>query len=151
MTDPAEIYPLLEDAVRWCSREASRSPKDAAILEAVRRRLLLRQTILQAIQRPVDAQSKTASKYWSLCETLIGDIQETSSFGNEPDGAVSPKLQRKLASTAPPRPVNTLNTDLAFPVAKQLYKDCREIVTILQAQSTADLMVSLIQIYEYMP
>ncbi|KAJ3525301.1 hypothetical protein NM208_g11699 [Fusarium decemcellulare] len=102
------------------------------IREALDRRLQLRSLFLEATQCPQHMREPDmARKPWLEALELLTDIKASHSLGRVVDEAFSAKLQRKLASTMPPRPIVQLEFDDAFGHLTRLFKDGAELVDVL--------------------
>lgn len=69
---------------------------------------------------------------WALLVKLFPEFKETHSLGSPVEPAFSAKLQRKLASTIPPRPVIQLSFEKAYQDFAQLHADVQEAFLVLQ-------------------
>jgi hypothetical protein len=65
-------------------------------------------------------------QYWLPVNSTLQSIHSTHSLGTPVPTAFSPKIQRKLASTVPPRPIVELEFKDAYDKWKQLSIDCEE-------------------------
>ncbi|KAK7415529.1 N-alpha-acetyltransferase, non-catalitic subunit [Neonectria magnoliae] len=72
-----------------------------------------------------------ARKPWKEAVALLPDIKASHELGKPVDEAFSAKLQRKLASTMPPRPIVQIGFEDAFSNLSQLFKDGAELVDVL--------------------
>ncbi|KAI5800268.1 Mak10 subunit, NatC N-terminal acetyltransferase-domain-containing protein [Peziza echinospora] len=77
---------------------------------------------------------------WEECSRLTDVITETTSLGKPVVEAFSTYVQRKLATTVPPRPEIQLPFDEATKNLKRTCKDMSEIVNILHYISPANTM-----------
>lgn len=74
--------------------------------------------------------------------------QKTHDLGTVVPGAFSTKLQRRLASTVPPRPMVTVSMDQAWSFWHQMLDDCKDVFSVHQATHSQDL-VTAYQIFAY--
>ncbi|KAF2688921.1 amino-acid N-acetyltransferas-like protein subunit Mak10 [Lentithecium fluviatile CBS 122367] len=95
-----------------------------ALRKAITTRLDFRKSFLTALD--LDLPLDNLSRYWAPILSSITTIKNTHALGTPVPSSFSTKIQRKLASTVPPRPI----VDLAFADAlaklTQLCTDCEE-------------------------
>ncbi|KAF7559885.1 hypothetical protein G7046_g4265 [Stylonectria norvegica] len=102
------------------------------IRHALNRRLDLRIAFLDAAECPQHMkQPALAKKPWEEALRILPDIKASHSLGKAVDESFSTKLQRKLASTMPPRPIVQLSFDEAFGHLSALFKDGFELIDVL--------------------
>ncbi|EEY19272.1 conserved hypothetical protein [Verticillium alfalfae VaMs.102] len=109
----------------------TRVPTD--IIRALNDRLLLRHSFLAA----TDAiQYRTAPDLirapWKESLVMVQGLQSSHALAKHVPDAFSAKLQRKLASTMPPRPIVQLSFDDAFGHIKRLFEDGVEVIDVLE-------------------
>ncbi|ROT43301.1 Mak10-domain-containing protein [Sodiomyces alkalinus F11] len=114
------------------------------VTDALRHRLLLRHTLLGAVdslQERNDPSFVRASWQRPCREALsnVGRIKETHALGRPVPAAFSAKLQRRLASTMPPRPIVHLSFDDAFGHLLRLLKDGIETANVLDYHDSQSL------------
>ena len=73
---------------------------------------------------------------------LFNQIQSTHHLGVEVMEAFSTKLQRRLASTVPPRPMVTVSMDEVWTFWHQMLYDCQNIFSIHDAGHSHDLLTA---------
>jgi hypothetical protein len=78
---------------------------------------------------------------WEEAIALLPQIISTHALGKPVEDAFSTKLQRKLASTMPPRPIVQLKFDDAFSHLSRLFKDGREVIGVLNYTDSQCLQV----------
>ncbi|KAM0196808.1 hypothetical protein ACHAPA_007335 [Fusarium lateritium] len=102
------------------------------IREALDQRLQLRSVFLEATECPKHVkQPNVARKPWLDGLEILPHIKSSHGLGRPVDDAFSVKLQRKLASTMPPRPIVQLDFDDAFVHLTRLFKDGAELIDVL--------------------
>ena len=78
--------------------------KEKKFAKAIRDRLNLREQLLIAVN--TETVLKTRNRFqWRLCSQLTGSLLEYHRLGTKVQDAFSIKLQRKIATTMPPRPI----------------------------------------------
>ncbi|KAM0276888.1 hypothetical protein ACHAQH_006306 [Verticillium albo-atrum] len=104
----------------------------ADMIKALNDRLLLRYTFLAAIDA---IQYRTAPDLirgpWKESLNMVQALQSSHALAKDVPEAFSAKLQRKLASTMPPRPIVQLSFDDAFVHVKRLFQDGVEVIDVL--------------------
>ncbi|KAF2280481.1 amino-acid N-acetyltransferas-like protein subunit Mak10 [Westerdykella ornata] len=96
---------------------------------AITGRLLFRKAFLLALD--LDCPLPHSSSTWPPVLSLLPSISTTHQLSVPVPGAFSNKIQRRLASTVPPRPVVELAFSDAFTHLKQLCHDCEEATRVL--------------------
>ena len=122
------------------SLKGSSVPDDVA--DALISRLYLRSVFLTATESPQYMKEPSKAKApWDEALRILPRIGTTHSLGTAVDDAFSMKLQRKLASTMPPRPIVQLNFDDAFDHLSRLFKDGSEVIGVLDYTDSQCLQV----------
>ncbi|CAM1504209.1 Fc.00g018000.m01.CDS01 [Cosmosporella sp. VM-42] len=102
------------------------------IIQALDRRLELRSIFLDAAECPQHMKDpNSARKPWKEALAIFTSIKKSHSLGKAVDEAFSAKLQRKLASTMPPRPIVQLSFEDCFGHLKRLFEDGLELIDVL--------------------
>ena len=89
-------------------------------------RLEFRKALLVAFSP--DYSMSYLDEYWPPVSSTLPVIETTHNLGRPVPGSFSTKLQRRLASTVPPRPVVELEFKDALEKLVQLCVDCEEAV-----------------------
>lgn len=92
-----------------------------AAVQAISDRIFLRSTLLASLDSVVRGKRKPQ---WSSVPDLISAIRDSTSLGKLVPHAFSQKIQRRLTSTVPPRPIVELSFDEAMKLMNQLCDDC---------------------------
>ncbi|RKF56339.1 N-alpha-acetyltransferase 35, NatC auxiliary subunit [Golovinomyces cichoracearum] len=94
-------------------------------------RLRLRIEFLRAVENAESINIALESKHWINLKSMISELKISAMYGTSVPSAFSEKLQRKLASTVPPRPtVQVLHED-ALNHFERLCLDASAVVEIL--------------------
>ncbi|KAH6900172.1 Mak10 subunit, NatC N-terminal acetyltransferase-domain-containing protein [Thelonectria olida] len=102
------------------------------MVKALDSRLELRYLFLNAIQCPEHMhEPEVARKPWKDAVAIIPDIGNSHKLGKDVDEAFSARLQRKLASTMPPRPIVQIGFEDAFGHLTRLFQDGSELIDVL--------------------
>ncbi|OAA43854.1 Mak10 subunit, NatC N(alpha)-terminal acetyltransferase [Metarhizium rileyi] len=103
-----------------------------SIAEALTSRLDMRHIFLDATESPRHVKDPSRAKLpWEKAIDVLPRIASTHCFAKPVEDAFSTKLQRKLASTMPPRPIVQLKFDEAFEHLSRLLKDGLEVISVL--------------------
>lgn len=139
--DDAAIQRLLGEALEVV--EANKETVSEEVATALFARLKLRESFLTAIhfteQRTNSDSLKTP---WIKMEELLQTIKETHPLQTPVPEAFSTKIQRKLASTMPPRPIVQLSFEDTYGHLKRLFGDGREVNDVLNYTNSQTLLVS---------
>lgn len=115
----------LELAMKFIKTEQA-SCISAELKSALVVRLEFRKALLIALSP--DYSMSYLDKYWPPVSGTLPVIETTHNLGRPVPGSFSTKLQRRLASTVPPRPVVELEFKDALERLVQLCVDCEEAV-----------------------
>jgi len=117
------------------------TPLSSAIKMALKSRLSFRAQFLTEISRSIEDLVQGKSN-WDGCISLLSTIGITRNQGIPVPEAFSTSVQRKLASTVPPRPLVVTPFEEAFTILSRLCKDAKEILKVLEYKGATDLVVS---------
>ncbi|KAH6642587.1 amino-acid N-acetyltransferas-like protein subunit Mak10 [Boeremia exigua] len=95
-----------------------------ALRSAIISRLKLRQDYLRALD--LDHPLEQMSSSWSPVLSGMTTVKATHQLGQSVPGAFSTKMQRRLASTVPPRPIVEFEFKDALDLLQHLCVDCEE-------------------------
>ncbi|KAL7795191.1 Mak10 subunit, NatC N-terminal acetyltransferase domain-containing protein [Trichoderma ceciliae] len=124
------IRDVLIEAMTSLKSQRGSIPDELA--EALLLRLELRHIFLDAVECPKHMKEPDlAKKPWKEGLAVLPALNQTHSLASPVDEAFSAKLQRKLASTMPPRPIVQLEFDVAFVHLKSLFADGLELIDVL--------------------
>ncbi|KAF2146119.1 uncharacterized protein K452DRAFT_219746, partial [Aplosporella prunicola CBS 121167] len=117
-----EIVAILDQAEEWLgSSSVEETVKDALVS-----RLRLRKKLLE-VTSPEESMEHL-SEGWSQTRELLSAVEKSHATGKFVKEAFSSKIQRRLASTVPPRPVVEPSFSEALKVAVELCQDCLEVI-----------------------
>lgn len=124
--------------------ESQRGCVNDDILDALLVRLNWRLTFLSAAECPEHMQEPSiARKHWEKGLELLPRIRETHGLGKPVEEAFSAKLQKKMASTVPLRPIVKIEFEDAFGHLSRLFKDGLELIDVLDYTDSQCLQVRL--------
>ena len=122
---------------------ATSNSMDPRIKEALIQRLKYRSSLLNTVGIAEDrSSSEPLLSAWSSTLELLPGIKSERELAKPVPDSFSVKLQRKLASTVPPRPVVTIAFDDAYQHLERLCKDGLVVSEVLDFHDTSSLMVS---------
>lgn len=110
---------------------------------ALESRLQLRLRFLDAVDlSSIRNDTSQAPKLpWVQMKRLIDDIENQHVLGKPVPEAFSTKLQRRLASTMPPRPMVKLSFEECMTHFKRLVQNGNEVIDVLQYKDPQSLLV----------
>ena len=92
--------------------------------KALLARLEFRKNFLSALD--IECATDHLAGYWPPIQSNMQAIHSSHELGKPVEDAFSTKIQRRLASTVPPRPIVMLEFKDAFEKLKQLCLDCED-------------------------
>lgn len=129
-----EILQLLEEATKWLAKVDVAQPQE--MKTALTHRLSLRKAFLESLAH---ALRPTVSAEWAKCNELLESVRSTARLGSWVPAAFSAKLQRKLASTVPPRPMVTLDLPSALAFFQRLCQDSYDVHALQKPYGSNEL------------
>ncbi|KAB5583684.1 Mak10 subunit, NatC N-terminal acetyltransferase-domain-containing protein [Coniochaeta sp. 2T2.1] len=138
--DLEDIRDALTNASLLTYKRRDLIPQDIA--EALGYRLELREEFLRAIELAAETgqQPATLQAPWEHMEMLWEAINKSHALGKSVPESFSTKIQRKLTSTMPPRPIVHLSFEDANSHFKRLIVDGRELIKVLDFKDTQSLL-----------
>jgi N-alpha-acetyltransferase 35, NatC auxiliary subunit len=113
------------------------------LINALDSRLELRQTFLDVADTPqYRNELAKARSPWTHGIPILARLRDTHKLAKAIDESFSEKLQRKLASTMPPRPIVQLSFEDALGHFTRLFKDGEQMIDVLNFHDTQSLQVS---------
>lgn len=137
--DDKPVLELLEDTMERLAADNS-IPENSkqALLQRLKMRVAFLTTVL-AVDERVAPIIKSA---WQVLSNTLPSIRDTREFGKPVPDSFSVKLQRKLASTVPPRPIVETSFEDAYNHLVRLCHDGDLAAEILDYKDSHSLMVS---------
>ncbi|KAF3902039.1 hypothetical protein AA313_de0207637 [Arthrobotrys entomopaga] len=132
-----DVNRLLSSAIEYI--DSALAPWPNNIKMALKARLAFRKLFLGELSRDVKDMVEKRSN-WDGCITLLSTIGITRNLGKSVPSVFSIAVQRKLASTVPPRPIVQIPFEEAFTIVSRLCKDAKEILRILNYSGATNLM-----------
>ncbi|KAI0194931.1 Mak10 subunit, NatC N-terminal acetyltransferase-domain-containing protein [Xylaria flabelliformis] len=136
----SDIKDLLLDAIAELQEVQNAYARD--ICEALGSRLRLRIAFLDAVDLSITRNdtSENAKLPWVQLSALIIDIENQHALGKPVPEAFSTKLQRRLASTMPPRPMVKLSFEESIMHFKRFFQNGNEVIDVLQYTDPQSLL-----------
>ncbi|KAF2432306.1 Mak10-domain-containing protein [Tothia fuscella] len=127
------IIAALYEAEEVIENEAAKDPPPdgiAPVYAAIKTRIEFRIELLLAMFTD-EQHSYPLDESWMNVSAYLPDQYNTHHLGKAVPESFSPKIQRRLASTVPPKPMVELSYEDAFKKLQQMCLDCREAVRIV--------------------
>ena len=138
--DVFEIERILDDALLWL-RDRGDHLSDQ-LRSALIVRLNLRKKLLLALAFDLEILDRVNMRRWNEVYELIPDLVLTKGCGIPAERFFSAKVQRRLASTVPPRPIVNISFDEACAHLKRLCLEGQEVYKVLECQGGSNIIVS---------
>lgn len=138
----SDILQELEDAIIYLGQEKHSVAQ--RFLNALIPRLELRVELLSAVQTH-DVFDGRPIVFWDRCLKLLPDVKDTTQFGKPVDSSFSKKIQRRLASSVPPRPIITTTFDEAYNYMMHLCQHSKDAYRILDHHGGPHLLVCVFE------
>lgn len=136
--DGAQVEMLLHEAIRFTEQQ---SKLDEALRRAILARLTLRQRILKAMELDLNLVKANRIQLWKDCVDLLPEIRQTQTLGKPVKEAFSVKMQRKLASSVPPRPMVEITLEDAHAFLNNLCRDAADVYLVLDYHGCSNILV----------
>ena len=136
--DASAIAHELEYAITYLQREKGNMEQHLA--DALTHRLKLRVELLSALQIDHSVNSHK-SHCWERCLQILPKIGESTKFGLPVESAFSAKIQRRLASSVPPRPMIQFEFSIIDEYLTRLCQHGKDVYRVLDCQGVSDLTV----------
>lgn len=104
---------------------------DQKFREAIRCRLLFRHNFLCALDEDLEVIDTRSTDNFASCLSALDVIAGTVAIGKPVPEAFSLKIQRRLASTVPPRPIVHISPEDALAHLKRLCQDAIDMQQML--------------------
>ncbi|KAL9614381.1 MAG: hypothetical protein Q9167_001110 [Letrouitia subvulpina] len=135
--DYVDIVECLEKAIEDLS--SKRIGCEDKIKDALQVRLQLRRHLLLAVEcdsRPTDCN---AIQHWARCLESLPSVLQSQGEGVPKPTAFSAKIQRRLASSVPPRPIVDISFEHAHAHLKQICQNGSEVYRALDYHGSSNL------------
>ncbi|EED14819.1 amino-acid N-acetyltransferase subunit Mak10, putative [Talaromyces stipitatus ATCC 10500] len=138
--DVEPVQKVLENAVEYLQKLGN-DGISIDVRNALIDRLRLRSHFLAALSKDMGAPFSNDRGPFTACLALIPSLNKSEALGKPVPDSFTLKIQRKLASTIPPRPMVTIEIKTAIDHLKRLFQDAIDMHEILAYSSPSDLRV----------
>jgi hypothetical protein len=135
-----ELFTLLDEALWWLEKNEARTISDH-LRDALKTRLRFRKAFLGAVSKDLGIIKDPSTIEWETCAKHLQLIGDSHCLGKPVERSFSVKIQRKLASTVPPRPMVNISFENALMHLKRLCQDGTDLVAVLDFCGSNDLLV----------
>ena len=111
------------------------------IKDALYSRLQFRAKFLRIVDVAVSRTALGIKEMWTELQSSLPQIIYSAKLGKPVPDSFSVKVQRKLASTVPPRPIVEVSQDRAFEHLERLCRDAAVAVDVLEYHGSHSLFV----------
>lgn len=132
------IQKLFDETAQLLAASEAIAPK---LKDALQSRLKFRISFLTIVEQADSRTSPNIKEMWTDLLGQIPDIRSTTILGRPKPESFSLKLQRRLASTVPPRPMVEVSEEAAFDHLERLCKDASVAVEVLKYYDSHSLLV----------
>ncbi|PYH96075.1 amino-acid N-acetyltransferase subunit Mak10 [Aspergillus ellipticus CBS 707.79] len=139
--EPEPFYDLLNRAISWIDEQKGKIEEN--VREAIRTRLLIRREFLLALEQDIEVIETRSREHFLVCLSQFDHLTKSASLGKDVSDSFSLKIQRKLASTVPPRPMVKINFDDALAHLKRLCQDAVDLQEIIDYHGPYNLKVTI--------
>ncbi|EFW22896.1 amino-acid N-acetyltransferase subunit Mak10 [Coccidioides posadasii str. Silveira] len=139
--ESSKVHALIEDAISWLNDHNQDMYKP--VMEALVSRLVFRREFLNALDLDTSAMQYRSTENFQACLDQIRIIEKSMAIGRPVEESFSRKIQRRLASTVPPRPMVRIDPTDAMAFLKRLCQDAIDVQEILDSRSPYDLQKSV--------
>ncbi|KAH7370528.1 amino-acid N-acetyltransferase-like protein subunit Mak10 [Rhexocercosporidium sp. MPI-PUGE-AT-0058] len=136
-----EIIGFLEETIALL---ADIDDMDPAVKKSLEYRLKFRLQFLQTVEGADSKSPGDTKRLWSDLSDFVPDLKRTLPLGKPFPSSFSVKIQRKLASTVPPRPIVQVSQEAAFEHLERLCLDASVAVEVLEYHGSHSLMTFVI-------
>ena len=138
--DTAHFVKLIDQAISWIDEQEDTI--DGKLRDAIKSRLSLRRSLLHALDEDEDIKTKL-TEHFTTCLPHVSSLSESGSLGKRIPEAFSEKIQRKLASTVPPRPIVRISFEDALAHLKRLCQDAIDLREVLDYRGPHNFRVAI--------
>ncbi|KAF9883813.1 hypothetical protein FE257_002750 [Aspergillus nanangensis] len=139
--DQQPFIQLLDRAIMWI--EDRNNQLDDKIREAIQCRLVMRRDLLLGFEQDMEILETRMSAHFTSCVSQLPALAKSISLGKSVPESFSLKIQRKLASTVPPRPMVKISPEDALAHLKRLCQDAVDVLDILNYRGPHNLKVAI--------
>lgn len=116
---------------------------DGDIQDAIKQRLFFRRDFLYALEQDIGVLETRSTEKFSTSLSRVSSLAKSAPLGKPVPDAFSLKIQRRLASTVPPRPMVEISLDDALSHLKRLCQDAIDLGQILDYRGPHNFRVCI--------
>ncbi|KKY18128.1 putative amino-acid n-acetyltransferase subunit [Phaeomoniella chlamydospora] len=135
----SELQSLLDNALSWLEEADIQAPRR----DALKKRLGFRHHLLTALEADAAGPKHRLAADFRTCAILLKGLKETVNLGRPVQDSFSVKLQRRLASSVPPRPIVSLDTEKALKDFERLCHDAADVDQLLATEANGSLLTAM--------
>ncbi|KAL2010798.1 hypothetical protein VTN00DRAFT_3516 [Thermoascus crustaceus] len=139
--DTEQFHKLIDQALSWLDGQEGKI--DAGAREALRNRLVFRRVFLAALEEDTYELQSRSTEHFASSLSHVSLIEKSLSLGKPVPDAISLKIQRKLASTVPPRPLVNISPEDALAHLRRFCQDAIDIQEIIEYRGPHNLRVAV--------
>ena len=137
-----QVIESLDDSMAWLTTNSISTHPEIA--KALWLRLDLRKTLLSATEAKfLTGENQAVTDAWTICKSLLPKVLDTTVLGEPVPDSFSAKIQRRLASTVPPRPIVYVSFDDAIYHLSQLCEDAKVVLQMKGVYSAVNKSVRM--------
>ncbi|KUJ08475.1 amino-acid N-acetyltransferase-like protein subunit Mak10 [Mollisia scopiformis] len=136
-----DIFQFLEETTRLLAISDDVSPDVKKALDC---RLRFRAQFLETVEVADSSTSDAIAQHWKTLGEFLPFLKSSSKFGKPSPFSFSVKIQRKLASTVPPRPIVQVSQESSFDHLERLCRDAAVAVEVLNYYNSQSLLTFVI-------
>ena len=137
-TKAADISDIIDRAIEWL--DSAPSIQEVCRI-ALRTRLDFRKALLSAVNSEEGHGNASRPESWAACIQLMPAVRRTNVLSGPVESAFSSKIQRRLASSVPPRPVVNISFDDADAFFVRTCVNAQEAFGVLRWSGASHIMV----------
>ena len=130
---------ILDDALSWLEQ----SQIESKLKNAIEKRLSLHEELLAALEGDTAWSRDRRATGFRSCLSFLKAIRATTALGQRVPDAFSSKIQRRLASSVPPRPVVSLDIDEALANFERFCLDVADVEQVFAAETNGSLLTAI--------
>ena len=137
--DTDSVALLLDQAIIFVENNES---LNTAVREAIFSRLKFRKGFLHAVASEETVAKQKHMSLWSSCLALLSEMLMSKEYGTLVPSCFSSKIQRRLASTVPPRPLVSISIADAHSYLRKLFEDGIAAGHVLECNTGSQITVN---------
>ena len=137
--EASDIESLLEGSIAYVGQQEELKPRE--LQAALASRLEFRKAFLSAVKPKTDLDGPV---HWGSCLELLPTLLNTKHLGVTVNTSFSTKIQRRLASSVPPRPIVEIGFNDSYVYLNQLCQNGKEVYRVLNNSEGCNWTVRLV-------